>query len=115
MAIFDFCHVGPVTGYFSSLYRASARNGSRNINGDLEYSEINTGTPGSFHTTRDLDVPDEFGMHYEVDCFSHKDAGDPSEVTVQYEEPGVVFTTSAAGKEMWTPVSLHQILLGYLL
>ena len=66
---------------------------------------------------KDLGVPaDELGMHYEVDCFSYKDDVDPSGMKIQYEEPGVIFVTNAAGKEIRAPVSLlRKILLLFII
>ena len=60
---------------------------------------------GSFHTTKDLGIPDEAVGHYEVDCFSYRCDGDPHESIAQYEEPGAVFVTNTSGRVIRTPVS----------
>ena len=76
---------------------------NQSIIGNPEYSEINTTTLGSFHTTKDLGAPDDAVRHYELDSFSYK--YDPRESVIQYEEPGVVFVTNTTGRVIRTSVS----------
>ena len=78
---------------------------NQNTDGIPEYSEISTGTLGSFHTTKDLGAPDDAVGHYELDSFSYKYADDPRESVIQYEEPGVVFVTNRTGRVIRTSVS----------
>ena len=50
-------------------------------------------------------------MHYEFDDGCEYDVvGGPSKPAAQYEEPGVIFTTNAAGKEFKKAVSCISVL-----
>lgn len=88
------------------MYETPAINGDKTGGGDPQYyAEVKSGTTVSFHK-KDLAALDEVEKHYEVDdgC-NYEDIDKPSQIPMEYEQPGVIFTTNALGKEIRTAVS----------